>query len=148
MTPSPLYERDFYAWANEQAALLREGRLSETDIEHIAEEVEDLAKRERREFVDALASLFRHLLKWGAQPAKQCESRKSRIAGKRLRAAMFLGESPSLALQINELTVIAYRRARLQATVKTGFAEDRFPAVCPWSFEQVMADDFWPGPAT
>lgn len=146
MNNSTLYEQDFYAWANEQAKRLRSGRLSEADIEHIAEEIEDLAKRERREFIDALASLFRHLLKWEAQPAKQCESRKSRITGKRLRAAMFLGESPSLALQINELTIMAYRRARLQATVKTGFAEDSFPADCPWSFEQMMEEDFWPGP--
>jgi hypothetical protein len=26
MSQSPLYDRDFYAWANEQAALLRERR--------------------------------------------------------------------------------------------------------------------------
>jgi Domain of unknown function DUF29 len=32
-----LYDRDFYAWANEQAGLLRAGRLSEADIEHIAD---------------------------------------------------------------------------------------------------------------
>ena len=40
MTNQCLYEQDFYAWANEQAALLRAGRLSEADIEHIAEEIE------------------------------------------------------------------------------------------------------------
>lgn len=35
-----LYDRDFYAWANEQAALLRAGKLDAADIEHIAEEIE------------------------------------------------------------------------------------------------------------
>jgi len=32
-------ESDFYAWANEQAALLREGRFVDADIEHIALEI-------------------------------------------------------------------------------------------------------------
>jgi hypothetical protein len=32
------YETDFYAWALYNAQLLREGRLSELDVEHLAEE--------------------------------------------------------------------------------------------------------------
>ena len=39
-----LYNQDFFAWATEQAALLRDGRLSEADIDHIAEEIEAWAK--------------------------------------------------------------------------------------------------------
>jgi hypothetical protein len=144
MSNSAVYNQDFYAWANEQAGQLRAGKFSDADIEHIAEEIEDLAKREKREFVDALTSLLRHLLQWQAQPAKQCGGRKSRILRKRLRVAMYLGESPSLALQINELAIRAYRRSRLQAMVKTGFSEDSFPAICPWSLDQMMAEDFWP----
>jgi len=35
------YETDVVAWANEQAALLRSGKLSEIDIEKIAEEIEE-----------------------------------------------------------------------------------------------------------
>jgi Domain of unknown function DUF29 len=41
MSASRLYDEDFYAWANEQAALLRAGRLAEADIAHIAEEQRD-----------------------------------------------------------------------------------------------------------
>ena len=37
-----LYDRDFYAWANEQARLLREGLLSEADTLNIAEEIESM----------------------------------------------------------------------------------------------------------
>ena len=32
MTKNSLYEQDFYAWANEQAALLRAGKLSAAEI--------------------------------------------------------------------------------------------------------------------
>ena len=35
-----LYDQDFHAWANQQAALLRAGTLSAADIGHIAEELE------------------------------------------------------------------------------------------------------------
>jgi hypothetical protein len=43
-----LYDRDFYAWANEQAALLRAGRLTEADIENIVEEIESIGRGEKR----------------------------------------------------------------------------------------------------
>jgi hypothetical protein len=33
---SDLYEKDFYAWANEQAALLRAGHLSSADLLNLA----------------------------------------------------------------------------------------------------------------
>jgi hypothetical protein len=46
MTTS-LYDRDFYAWANEQATLLRAGKLNEADIENIAEEIESMGRSER-----------------------------------------------------------------------------------------------------
>jgi hypothetical protein len=42
-----LYDTDFYAWANTQAALLRSGRLAGADVEHIAEEIESMGHKER-----------------------------------------------------------------------------------------------------
>jgi hypothetical protein len=45
------YDTDFYAWANEQAALLRAGKLAEADLPHIAEEIESMGKAEKRELV-------------------------------------------------------------------------------------------------
>ncbi len=36
------YERDFYTWALEQAASIREGRLADVDRENVAEEIERL----------------------------------------------------------------------------------------------------------
>lgn len=55
MSKSRLYDEDFYAWANEQAALLRAGRLAEADIAHIAEEIESMGKTEKRELRYELA---------------------------------------------------------------------------------------------
>jgi hypothetical protein len=45
---SALYDQDFYAWSNQQAALLRAGQLQQADIAHIAEEIESMGKTEKR----------------------------------------------------------------------------------------------------
>ncbi|MBF0393862.1 MAG: DUF29 domain-containing protein, partial [Alphaproteobacteria bacterium] len=74
MNKSDLYERDFFAWANEQAALLRAGNLSVADIEHIAEEIESMGRTERREMVSRLTVLLLHLLKWRYQPSRRGSS--------------------------------------------------------------------------
>ena len=57
MSNQRLYDQDFYAWANEQAGLLRDGRFSEADMEHIAEEIESMGKTEKRELVSRLTLL-------------------------------------------------------------------------------------------
>ena len=48
------YERDFYGWANEQAALLRAGRFGEVDVTNGAKELESMGRGERRELVGRL----------------------------------------------------------------------------------------------
>ena len=68
------YENDIVAWAKEQAYLLRSGKLSALDIEHIAEEIEDVGKSEQRELASRMAVLLAHLLKWQYQPERQSRS--------------------------------------------------------------------------
>lgn len=54
-----LCDRDFYAWANEQAALLRSGKLAQADIAQIAEEIESMGKTEKRQLISRLTVVFR-----------------------------------------------------------------------------------------
>ena len=56
-----LYEADIVAWANEQARLLRAGRLDQLDVAHIAEEIEDVGKSEQRELANRIAVLLAHM---------------------------------------------------------------------------------------
>ena len=46
---SPLYDSDFYAWSRQQTELLRAGKLTQADIEHIAEEIDSMGRTEKRE---------------------------------------------------------------------------------------------------
>jgi hypothetical protein len=62
------YETDLYSWALHNAELLRQGRFAKIDTEHIAEELEDRGKSERRALENRLIILVAHLLKWEHQP--------------------------------------------------------------------------------
>jgi hypothetical protein len=138
------YERDFYAWANEQAALLRAGRLSEADIDHIAEEIESMGKTEKRELVNRLAVLLLHLLKWGFQPTRRGSSWEATVKIQRRDLRRHLADNPSLKSKLPESISDAYGNAIIEAGAETGLSENTFPFECPWSFDQMMADDFWP----
>jgi hypothetical protein len=139
-----LYERDFHAWASEQADLLRAGRLAEADIAHIVEEIESMGRSERRELVNRLTVLLLHLLKWRFQPALRGNSWRLSIKEQRIRLAAHLEDNPSLKAELDWAILQAYRLAAIEAERETGLSESKFPTACPFSFEQVMDERFWP----
>ncbi len=57
---SSTYDTDIIAWANEQARLLRASLFSQLDIQHLAEEIEDVGKSEKRELASRMAVLLTH----------------------------------------------------------------------------------------
>jgi predicted nucleic acid-binding Zn-ribbon protein len=139
-----LYETDFYAWANEQAKLLREGNVAAADIAHIAEEIESMGRGEKRELVNRLEVLLMHLLKWAYQPDRRSRSWEVTIANQRDQLASHLTDNPSLKAHCDEAIDQAYRRARRDAELETGIAESTFPATCPWPFDRIMDETYWP----
>ena len=139
-----LYEHDFYAWANEQAALLRAGKLDCADVEHIAEELESMGRSEKRELISRLIVLLVHLLKWRLQPALRGNSWRLTIENQRLAVEDHLQDNPSLGAQADTALRSAYRRARGEAVQETGLSRQTFPEACPFSFEQAMSENFWP----
>lgn len=144
MSNSTLYDRDFYAWAQEQAALLRAGKCGQADIAHIAEELDSMGKAEKRELVNRLSVLLMHLLKWQFQPASRGTSWRLTIEEQRERLTDHLGDNPSLNANLDASIASGYRLAILGAARETGLDRAVFPATCPWSFAQILADDFWP----
>src|SRR5471030_2443483 len=96
------YEQDVVAWASEQAALLRAGKLSAIDIEHIAGEIEDVGKSEQRELASRMTVLLAHLLKWKYQPERQGVSWEKTIKAQRKDINYVLEESPSLVPKLQE----------------------------------------------
>jgi hypothetical protein len=139
-----LYESDFYAWANEQAALLRAGKLDSADIENIAEEIESMGRSEKRELVNRLAVLLVHLLKWQFQPGFRSTSWRLTMQEQRIRLGNHLADDPSLKSKVEEAMRSAYRLARVEAARETGLGEATFPAICPFTSDQATSEEFLP----
>jgi len=141
---SQSYQTDFYGWAIEQAALLREGRLNSADIANIAEEIESMGRAEKRELVNRLAILLLHLLKWHFQPGFRSPSWNSSIREQRIRLRDHLKDNPSLKAHVDEAASRAYELAVIGAARETGLPEAEFPTQSPYRFEQILDDGFWP----
>jgi hypothetical protein len=139
-----LYDEDFYAWANEQAALLRAGKLSAADIENIAEEIESMGRGEKRELINRLSVLLAHLLKWRFQPERRGHGWTYSIREQRLQIARHMKDNPSLHGKTAEAMSDAYQTALLAAAEDAGLPEQTFPPACPYTFEQAVSADFWP----
>jgi hypothetical protein len=139
-----LYERDFYAWTQEQATLLRTGRLEQLDTEHLAEEIEALGRQERRELVNRLGILLRHLLKWQFQPQLRGKSWQATIIEQRQDIQELIAESPSLKSYLAEAMEKAYRKGLLLVVRETPLSLQDLPDQCPYTFEQVMDPSFYP----
>jgi hypothetical protein len=138
------YDVDFFAWTNQQAALLRAGRLSEADIDHIAEEIESMGKTEKRALVSRLNVLLLHLLKWQFQPDRRGASWQATIRVQRRALVRHMADNPSLKAGLADFIAEGYGDAVIEAAGETGLAESSFPTICPWSFEQFMDPAFWP----
>lgn len=138
------YEKDFYAWSIHNAKLLRAGKLSEIDIENIAEEIESMGKGEKRELINRLAVLIAHLLKWKYQPIRRSRSWKLTIKEQRIQLAHLFEESPSLKHEIELKLKDAYEQAVVIAERETALEEKTFPKKSPFDLKQCLNQNFFP----
>ncbi len=157
------YDADIVAWANEQAWLVRNRKFELLDIQHIAEEIEDVGKSEQRELASRMAVLLCHLLKWQYQPARQGASWQATIAApvpdrlaaytpslaiktQRERIKHRLKRTPSLkgCLKDDEWWADAWGDARDAAEKETGISFDKFPEQCPWTTDDILSDRWFP----
>ena len=144
MTTQADYEHDFHAWAMKNAALIRQGRFSEIDIEHIAEELEDMGASRERELESRLGILIAHLLKWQFQPQTRSSSWRGTIKEQRRKINRLLRKNPSLKMLLAEAQSEAYGDALALVERDTGIDESQCPTTCPFSMEQALDEGFWP----
>lgn len=140
------YDGDIIAWANEQAELIRAGRFDLLDLEHIADEIEDVGKAERRDFSNSMTVLLANLLKWKFLPDGQGSCWKMPIQLKRKVMAKWISNMPSLNTDIEdpEWWELVWADALIMVTKDSGLAFERFPETCPWSYQEIVNLDFYP----
>lgn len=141
------YRTDFYAWTQEQAALLEAEEVEKLDLANIKEEIESMGISQRKELASRLTVLLMHLLKWQEQPGykgRRPNSWRNTIRVQRREIDLLLVYSPSLRRQVPDFIADAYPRARKEAAGETRVPLARFPADCPWTVEEILDEDWLP----
>ena len=139
------HDTDFYAWSQEQAALLRAGQLSSVDVANVAEEIEDMGKEQRNAIRSLLRILLVHLLK--LRYSLSADPRAGwieELAEFRAQLEDRLEDNPSLRPQLPELYGAAWKTARraAQAALAAHGEDVNIPAECPFSLPRAMDPDF------
>lgn len=143
-----LYERDFYAWVNHQALLLKQHNFKEVDFSNLIEELEALGRSEQRELRSRMLVLIMHLLKWFYQNENAGNSWKSTIREQRRKIARLLKDSPSLKKYCNDDDWLSdiWQEAIDDASFETSLDKAIFSSTPIWSVEQILDENFYPEP--
>lgn len=140
-----LYEADFYAWTQEQAALLRNQAWDRIDLPNLIEEIESLGKQQRQELRNRSSVLIGHLLKWQYQPQRRSRSWLATLRIQRLDIAELLAENLSLKPYLEEAMGKAYLKGVELAVGETDLPKSTFPKDCPYSLTEIFDNNFYPG---
>jgi Domain of unknown function DUF29 len=139
-----LYERDFYLWVEQQAVLLREGRLDELDLANLLEEIGDLGIGAKKAIKSNLVIVLLHLLKHQFQTRGRSRSWHASIVEHRQRLRDDFRASPSLMGYARDVFAEAYADARARASAETGLSERAFPRESPYTIEQTLDPKYLP----
>jgi hypothetical protein len=151
MSTTSLYDEDFYAWTQQQAALLR--RLpplgNELDLEHIAEEIEDLGRSDLRAAQSLCEHIIEHLLKLEYSGLEDpADHWRDEIVEWRLQLEQILTRSIVTKLDLHECYRNDLRLVRRLERDVPGLIS-RLPTQCPYTFEQIVGasgEDWFPSP--
>jgi Domain of unknown function DUF29 len=143
-TAKDLYQDDLYAWAQDQAALLRAGRFDALDLEHLIEEMEDLAGSMKSAVRSRATTVMEHLLKLQHSPAQNPRlAWRQTIRTQRTRLLNDL--TPSLQRHLADRLADLYDRARHDAEGSLSdygehAAANALPKACPYTLDQITGD--------
>ncbi len=141
-----LYEHDFYAWSLDMAAKIRNKQFDVLDIKNVAEEIEALAGRDRRELYSRMVVLLAHLLKWEFQPSLRCGSWRGSINTQRREINLILADSPSLKARVVELAQNekVFQEALETVVNETGLPSKILPVSNPYDLTNMLSTSFYP----
>jgi Domain of unknown function DUF29 len=141
-----LYDDDFYAWTQQQAALLRHGpaAANRLDYDLIAEEIEDLGRSELHTCQSLSEHIIEHLLKIEysglTEPIDHWrrEITEWRVQLERKRTRSIIARLDLLDRYRVALKLLRYLERDMPGVMQ------RVPAECPYSLEQILGgDDDW-----
>lgn len=141
---SKLYERDFCLWVEDTASKLKGRKFEQLDLENLIEEIESLARRDRRELKNRLDILLNHLLKRCYIPTPEnYRGWELTIREQRKQLQRLLEESPSLQSYLLEVSDEIWQAARCDA--QKDYPKVEFPKdwQFSWDLEALLSEEFW-----
>jgi hypothetical protein len=141
MTPD-LYATDFYAWTQEQANFLSQGKIDYLDVVNLVEEIESLGGQQKQELKNRLGVLISHMLKWQYQAAYRSKSWKYTIQEQRLQILDLLDQNPSLQAYQDEAVAKGYQLGLLLVGRETPLNPQELPSDCPFNLGQILDNSF------
>lgn len=138
-----LYERDYYAWVQQQVSYLQQQKFAQLDLANLIEEVDDLGRADKKAIKSNLTVLLVHLLKYKYQPTMVTSSWRNTSVEHRRRILNDLKDSPSLKPFLDNIFDQVYEDARVDAAFETQLPFE-IPAACPFDREQVLDPTFLP----
>ena len=153
-----LYDRDFWAWTQEQAAALRRRQFRRVDWDNLIEEVESLGREQKSAWKSYCANVIAHLLKIEHSPAKgSIDHWRQEVLDWRDEMYHRLADNPGLKGELSEMLDVAWKRGRSVAVRKLaehadpgGAAqgrrlrrtwESRLPGGCPYVLADIAGYD-------
>lgn len=129
---SKLYERDFCLWVADTVAKLKVRNFDELDLEHLVEEIDNLAGRDRREVESRLDVLLNHWLKRCYIPTPEnYRVVELTVREQRKQLQRLLKQSPSLENYLLEVFEETWNIALAEA--REDYPQVVFPDECPFS---------------
>ena len=144
-----LYEQDFFIWTQRQAEELRrvarQGSNLPLDWENLAEEIESLGKRDRREVGSLVRLIVIHLIKLAGSPAdRPRRGWQKDLLTFRDQLQSVLRDSPSLKARlpsiVDEEWDSAFRTVEADLRIR-GEYEAALPVLTLWTKRSVSVDD-------
>lgn len=144
---SPMYDKDFLLWTEQQAAVLRTGHLSALDKEGLLEELEDMGNERKEALQSLIRNILAHLLKLEFSQASDPRAGwVDEISEFRAQAETKLDDTPSLKHYADALHQKAWPQARKMVEKSFRFYQEKakLPTDCPYTLENVLDYDFFP----
>lgn len=137
------YDHDFVRWADEQADLLRAGRHSEVDFEHILLELQEMASAQKVALQSALRGVLVRMFNLLSSPDSEQRDRWEEDAAELRAEILFrLDEAPSLRQRLPELVTNAWPQARV--TIQKSFDGGQrvhISTTCPFSIAEILESE-------
>lgn len=139
------FENDLNSWLCEELSILGIEEADKYDISAIAKEIEGLRHSTPKELGSCFRLILLHFFKMAYHPEGQQMSWKITILLQRKNLIDCIEANPIPRDDVDDAIKTAYEEARILASNGTGIQYDALPEQCPWTFEQLIDNEFYPG---